>query len=130
MVKTIHPELATLESRATRMATMIDEFKGEDVAVLDLRGLTDFADAFVVATARSTTHMQSIVANLETRLRDEGLRPLNPIEHPAMHSDARWVILDYADVVVHVFTKEARAFYNLENLWGDATPLEWARFSA
>lgn len=121
MHKELNPALATLEGRVGRIAAIIDEMKGEEIAVLDLRGICDFADAFVIATVRSTTHMQALTAGLMEKLREDGLRPLIKPDPEAN----RWALLDYADVIIHLFDAESRGFYDLENLWGDAATIPW-----
>lgn len=113
--------LTTLESRIARICGLIDELKGEDITVLDLRGLSDFTDAFIIATARSRTHIQGVTFQVVDRLREEGLRPIN---RPDMRSD-RWILIDYGTVVVHLFDAESREFYGLEQLWGDAREIAW-----
>ena len=100
---------------------MNDEMKAEDIIVLDMRGLCDFTDAFVIATARSTTHMQAVAGKLMEELRAEGLRPL----HTPETASTRWALLDYGDVIVHLFDTQARAYYDLEHLWGDAAASPW-----
>lgn len=117
----MNPALNTLEGRVRRIAEIIDDMKGEQIVFMDLRGICDFADGFIIATMRSATQMQAVTANLLEKLKAEGLRP---VAKPDMDS-ARWMLLDYADVVVHLFDAESRQFYDLERLWGDAqsTPL-------
>jgi ribosome-associated protein len=112
----MNPALDTLEGRVQRIAGIIDEMKGEEIIFMDLRGISDFADGFVIATVRSSTHMQALTATLLEKLRDEGLRPVNKPEL----SSPRWTLIDYSNVVVHLFDAEARRFYDLESLWGDA----------
>ena len=121
MTREMNPLLGSLEGRISRITGIIDEMKGEEILVLDLRGVSDFADAFVIATARSSTHMQAMAANLLEKLRAEGLRPLSTPEVTGV----RWALLDYSDVIVHLFEAEARAFYDLEHLWGDAAVMAW-----
>lgn len=121
MSRKITPGLTTLEGRISRIAGLIDEMKGEEIVVLDLRGLCDFADAIVIATVRSRTQMQAITHRLVEALRNEGLRPLNSADPGA----ERWSLLDYADVIVHLLTDEARSFYALEQLWGDGVEMVW-----
>jgi ribosome-associated protein len=121
----IDPGLTTLEGRISRVCGIIDELKGEDITVLDLRGLSDFTDAFVIATVHSRTHMQGIAYQLAGKLRDEGLRPLG---RPDVRSD-RWSLLDYGNIVVHLLNAESRAFYSLEQLWGDAREIAWQRLA-
>lgn len=94
----------------------IEEKKGLNPVILDLRGITLIADYFIITSGTSTTQVQAIANRVEELLKDEGVKPLN-IE--GLNS-ARWVLLDYGSVVVHVFLEEERDFYDLERLWGDA----------
>lgn len=113
--------LQSLEERIRRVAEIIDDMQGENIVVLDLRGLSDFADAFIIATARSRTHMQALSRELTRRMREAGVRPLSKTDR----TDSRWTLVDYADVIVHLFEHEARSYYSLEQLWGDADQLDW-----
>ena len=97
--------------------------KGENIVVMDLRGISDFADAFIIATMRSSTHMQAVLFNLLEKLRSQGLKPITKPDS----SSVRWVLLDYSDVIVHLFDAETRAFYDLERLWGDALSIAWQK---
>lgn len=91
--------------------------KAEDVVVLDLRGLAGFTDFFVIATARSERRRTTIVDAVERRLRERfGRKPTHLEGYPA----AGWLLGDYVDFVVHVFSRESRELYQLERLWGDA----------
>jgi len=95
--------------------------KGVDVVVLDLKRICSFTDVIVLCTGTSRIHLRAIVARLEDQLSRRGIRPLG-IEGL---NDTGWVVLDYGDVVAHVFTEESRCYYNLERLWGDGKPVEW-----
>jgi ribosome-associated protein len=106
----------TPEKLATGAAEIIRDKLGEDIVVLDLRGHSPLADFFVLATASSTTHAQAIAEELQSRLKHEGERP----HHVEGEESGHWVLLDYFDVVVHIFLVETRQFYGLERLWGDA----------
>lgn len=88
--------------------------------VLDLRGLSDVTDFFVIATGDSDTHARSISENVLDRLREGGLRPVG-VEGL---SKGQWVLIDYVGLIVHVFLGEVREFYQLERLWGDAPTFE------
>ena len=121
MPKELNAALSSHEGRISRIAGIIDEMKGEEIVVMDLRGICDFADAFIIATVRSSTHMNALVANLLGRLKAEGLRPLTTPEP----GPVRWALLDYSNVIVHIFDAEARAYYDLEHLWGDAATVAW-----
>jgi len=94
--------------------------RARDVVLLDLRGLTSATDWFVIASGDSEPQVQSIAERIEHRLEEDlGDSPW----HVEGKSNARWVLLDYVDVVVHVFHHEARQYYELERLWADA-PIE------
>ncbi|HWR58339.1 MAG TPA: ribosome silencing factor [Thermodesulfovibrionales bacterium] len=90
--------------------------KATDTIVLDLRGLAFFTDFFVICSGASTTQVKAIVEHIEEELHKESAKPLSieGLNH------AHWVLVDYGDVVVHVFEEETRAYYELEKLWLDA----------
>lgn len=90
--------------------------KAEDVMLLDLRELTIMCDYFLICTARNTQHVKAVAEGIEERLEAEGRR----VRHLEGMAKARWVLMDYGDVIVHVFLPEERAFYDLERLWADA----------
>jgi ribosome-associated protein len=106
----------TAERLAERAAGVIVDKLGENVVILDLRNFSPLADFFVLATAGSTIHAQAIADELQMRLKPEGERP----HHVEGTGGGQWVLLDYFNVVVHIFLRETRQFYGLERLWGDA----------
>lgn len=87
-----------------------------DLAVLDLQGLSGIADFFLICSARSTPQADSIADAVRGALRGHGVRP----RHSEGSAESGWLLLDYGDVVIHVFREETRGFYKLERLWGDA----------
>jgi len=90
--------------------------------VLDLRGISTFTDFFVICSGTSEPQLKAIAGEIETRLRQEdGVRPTAIDGFPA----SQWIVLDYLQVVVHIFHRDKREFYSLEDLWGDATRIEW-----
>ncbi|OYD07617.1 ribosome silencing factor [Paludifilum halophilum] len=97
-------------------AAAAEEKKAQRVNILDIRGLSVIADYFVVCHGKSQTQVQAIVEAIKEKI-DEAKVPLKGIEGLR---DARWVLMDLGDVVVHVFHKDERDFYDLERLWGDA----------
>ena len=101
---------------AKRAAAIILGKLGEDVVVLDLRGRSPLADYFVMATATSTIHAQAIAEELALELKHEGER----VHHLEGSENGVWILLDYFNVVVHIFCGETRQFFGLERLWGDA----------
>lgn len=88
--------------------------------ILDLRGLSDVTDFFVIATGDSDTHARAISENILDRTREDGFRPVG-VEGL---NQGRWVLMDYVGLIVHVFLGEVREFYRLERLWGDAPLFE------
>lgn len=93
-----------------------NDLKAHDMKVLDVRGQTIVADFFVICTGTSVTHIQSIAEGVRDRLREEArLRA-----KPEGDAGSYWVIMDYSDVILHIFDEETRDFYDLERLWADA----------
>jgi ribosome-associated protein len=97
----------------------IEDLKGRDVVVLDLRGLNDATDFFVMASGTSDAHVRGIANSVLDKLHHRGQRA----HHVEGLSLGRWVLLDYVDFVVHLFHPESRSFYQLERLWTDAPEL-------
>jgi ribosome-associated protein len=96
--------------------------KATDVVILDLRKATAFTDYFVLASGENQKQILAIVDSIEETLRADGFRPTHVEGYPK----AEWILLDYDDFVVHVFSTRSRTFYDLERLWGGATRLEVA----
>lgn len=107
-------ELAELAKKAA------EDRKGWNITILDISKISTVADFFVICTGSSSTNVQAITDSIEELTQKElGLKPR--IEG---YKEGRWIVLDYGDVVVHVFQEEEREFYNLERLWGDASVVE------
>jgi ribosome-associated protein len=96
-----------------------DDLKARDMVALDLRGLNDATDWFVIASGTSDAHVRGIAQSVQDRLTDAGFKA----HHVEGLTQGRWVLLDFVDIVVHLFHPEARAFYQLERLWNDAPRL-------
>lgn len=94
----------------------LDDKKAHDIKVLDVQGLTSVADYFILATGTSTRHASSLAESVEDALTEIGIEP----SHKEGQRTGEWILLDYLDVIVHVFTEETRNFYNLEKMWKDA----------
>jgi ribosome-associated protein len=92
------------------------EKKAYDLTVMEVGPLSSVADYFIICTGRSSTHVQAIAQSIEYNLKQHGRQALS-IEG---HASARWVVLDYGDIVAHVFYAPVRAFYDLERLWSQA----------
>jgi len=99
-----------------KITDIIFNKKGFDVVVINLKELASFADYFVICSADSDVQVKAIADDVDKTLRDEGIK----CWHREGYQALSWVLLDYVDVVVHIFKKESRLFYNLEKLWGDA----------
>lgn len=94
----------------------MDDKKARQVRILDIRNISPVTDYFVLCSASSTNQVRAIADHVE-----EGLDGLGvPQHHSEGYNNGRWVLLDYGDVVIHVFHEEEREFYDLERLWGDA----------
>ena len=93
--------------------------KGLSLRILDLNGITTVASYFVIVTGTSTTHIKALADAVEDRLRHVGVTAFGRNGYMS----ARWILLDYSDVVIHVFHEQERDFYGLERLWQDATPV-------
>lgn len=108
---------------AMAAARAADERKAREVLVLDLRGRSQCADFFVIATGLVAGHLKAVGEAVVARLAELGCRPLSLGESA---SSSGWTLLDFGPVVAHAFTPELRAYYDLELLWGDAPRVDWA----
>ncbi len=106
----------TSRQEITTAVQAIDDLKGRDVVVLDLRGLSEATDYFVVASGTSDAHVRGIAESVLEKLHHQGVRA----HHVEGLPGGRWVFLDFVDFVVHLFHPETRSFYQLERLWSDA----------
>ncbi len=106
----------TSKERAAALATEIAGKKGSDIQIFDLRGVSSFTDFFVIATGTSNRHVKTLAEATLSLTHEHGERPLGTEGDPP----GRWILVDLGDVVVHLFEREAREFYALERLWGEA----------
>ncbi len=114
--------MITSEEKALKIAKLIDDKKGSNIKILELKDLTIIADYFVICSCESTTQVKALTEYVDEMMKKEGIRPLG-IEG---FNHAHWVLMDYNDVIVHIFLEEQRYYYDLERLWLDAPriPLE------
>ena len=105
-----------------RAVAALADLKAQDVVVLDLRGLSDATDFFVIASGTSDTHVRAVADHVTEALAVAGVHP----HHAEGVTQGRWALLDFVDFVVHVFHPSQRDFYQLERLWGDAPRLALA----
>lgn len=95
----------------------IQDIKGKSITVLDLRNVDSVCDYFVVCQGQSSTHVSSIAESVEDMVREQiGEKPY----HIEGRQNAQWVLMDYGNIIVHIFQKAAREFYSIETLWDDA----------
>ena len=97
----------------------LDEKKAEDIKVIDISQISVFADCFIIATGNNSSHLDALVDNVEKKMSEK--------KYYARQTEGRnssWVLMDYNDVIVHIFSKEDREFYDLERIWKDGTIIE------
>ena len=107
------------EAIARRAAQLASELKASNIVVLDLRGVTDMTDFFVIASGTSDTHVRAVAEHIQAGLKESGVSTTMT----EGLTQGRWALLDYTDCVIHVFHPTLRQFYQLERLWGDAKPV-------
>ncbi len=105
---------------AQRVGRLMLDKKGRDIVILDLRTLTSMTDFFVICTVDADVQAKAVVEHIRDELRPLNIRPWH-IEGLGRSS---WVLMDFVDIVVHVFLRETRLYYNLERLWGDAPRID------
>ena len=110
----------TFLADALRVADLAAEKKAADIRGYDVRGLTFLADAFVMCTTASPPQMKAVMNAVHDGMKQAGKVPL----HREGEFTSGWVLLDYGNVILHIFREEARAFYDLDALWGDAKPID------
>ena len=108
---------------ATAVKTL-DSKKAEDIRVIKIGDLTILADYFIIADGTSSTQTKALADELEFRLKQQGREP----KQVQGNNGSNWIILDYSDVVIHIFYKETRDFYNLERLWSDGEDVDISKY--
>ena len=109
----------TLEEQVKLVVQALEDKKAVDVKTYDVRGVSGLCDAFVVATGTAAPHLKGLVAGMQQAMRTAGESSFRLSGDP----ESGWIVVDYVDVVVHVFSPEARAYYALERLWDGAKPI-------
>jgi ribosome-associated protein len=110
------PDAAEL---AERIAAIASDKKAIDIRVIDLRGIVSYTDFFVICSGNTERQAKAIHDSIYEELKKAGAERLLPRRTEGAR-EARWILLDYWDVIVHIFTPEAREYYRLEHLWGEA----------
>jgi ribosome-associated protein len=109
-------ENAAALALARKIASLASDKKALDISILDVRGMTSYADYLVLASGESDRQVTAIADHVEEKLKEQGVRPLGT----EGRETGSWVLLDYGEVVVHLFFTEVRAAYDLDGLWADA----------
>jgi ribosome-associated protein len=104
----------TADQTAEQIRSILADKKALDIEIIDLEGKTILADRFVIATGTSVTHIKALAGEVEKIIKEQHQRLPDRVEG---QSTGRWILMDYADVVVHLFHAEERQFYSLEKLW-------------
>lgn len=110
-------------SLAEEIYHVLDAHRGEDIAVLRVGEKIDITEYFVLCTAHATTHVRSLTDEVEFKLGEAGVKPFASEDRGDKNS---WMVLDYGTVMVHIFTRDAREFYNLDKLYSDTEKVEVA----
>lgn len=113
----------TIESKdlALYSAQTADAKKSENILVLDVREISSVTSYFVLCSGKIDRHVRAIADEVEMKLKEKGMRCF----HREGDTDSRWIVLDYFDVIIHIFDEPTREYYRLETLWGDAEALDW-----
>lgn len=104
---------------ARRAVEIASDKQASNIVLLDIRGIADFADYFVLLSGDNTRQINALIEDITVELKREG----TPVTHREGTVQSGWVLLDYGDVLIHVFSPEEREYYRLEELWRDAVPL-------
>ena len=107
---------------AVACARAAEEILAEDIKILDLQGISSLTDFMVICSGNSMPHLKAILREVEAKV--HGFTEAKPL-YTEGRADSRWVVLDYVDVMVHIMHGEMRKLYALEDLWGDASMIQW-----
>ncbi|MBD5143463.1 MAG: ribosome silencing factor [Oscillospiraceae bacterium] len=110
----------TTEEKIKIAVKALDSKRAEDIQVLKVTDLTILGDYFIIANGNSTTHTKTLAEEVEFQLSQQGIEP----HHREGMNGSNWYILDYRDIIIHVFYQETREFYRLEQLWADAEQVD------
>jgi ribosome-associated protein len=113
----------TARDFAIQAARLMDDRHCEDIQVLDVRGLSQVCDYVLIGTGTSERQMKSVAAELE----DLGAESKNKVFRSNRDTGGTWIVIDFIDLVAHLFEPNQRAYYDIETLWSDAEPVDWQR---
>ena len=106
----------TTKEMAEKVAAIMDDRKAKNIEVIDTTKMTDVTDYFIICSGTSTTHVKAIADEVEFKMKEAGVE----CSHTEGYDSAQWILLDFTDVVAHVFIEDQREYYNLERLWRDS----------
>lgn len=118
-------DMKDVRNKALLCAREAFRFKALDLVLLDVREHSSFSDFFVICSGKSGRQVQGIADNLEGSLKGRGIKPLG-VEG---RTEGQWILMDYGDVIIHIFYEPVRYFYDLESLWSDAKRITWEKDS-
>ena len=98
----------------------MEDKKGEELKILDIREISSLADYFVIVNGKNKNQIQAMADEVEEKLGKAGI----PVRHVEGYDEAGWVLMDYGDIVIHIFDRENREFYQLDKIWGDAAVID------
>lgn len=107
-----------------KISTILEEKKAKEIKTIDIKDISVLADYFIICGGTSTTHIKALADEVEVKLEEEGVELVG---NKQGYNTARWILLDYGWVIVHIFHEEDRAFYNLEKLWADGKIVEYSK---
>lgn len=114
--------MATIKELARIAINALEDKKAEDIRIIDISEISTLADYFIIANGTNRSQIQALADNVEEALGRAGL-PLKQVEG---YETANWILMDYRDIIVHVFDRENRLFYDLDRIWRDGKPVEAA----
>ena len=103
----------------------LEDKKGEDIQIIDIREVSVLADYFVIANGNSDSQVRALVDNVEEKMHKAGYE----LKEQEGNNSGTWVLLDYGDIIIHIFDRENRPFYNLERIWSDGKDVEMNELS-
>ncbi len=116
--------MLTSKEMAQKAVKILDEKKAENIRVIDISEVSILCDYFIIAEGGNRNHLQALADNVEKELADAKVFP----KHIEGYESANWVLMDYTDIIVHIFDHENRLFYDLERIWRDGKELEIENF--
>lgn len=114
----------TQKETIEKIVKALDSKKAQNIKVVKISDLTILADYFVIANGNSTTQTKSLADEVDFKLSKEGIKPTRT----EGYSSASWIVLDYSDIIVHVFCKDTREYYQLERLWADGEEVDISEY--